>query len=1194
MGRPKKGDNVCVRPLRPAQSGDRRLTYQSSESETSVSGSPEAEGSVGSGREVGTLDPKFTLEAVCDSSYLSDEFLEAVSIDLGGSGAGHSHNQSDNLNHSDNHNHNHGHRQAGVKKESAMTESEPPDVSEPGPIVSMATSPTPSSCSSTGNVCSSPPGSPIPPPPPPRVDTPRPSQSLPHPSPPSQPVTHVAPAVSGFAFRQPYASSSPSLSRQRSQGQETAGQWAANEDPRQGKGVITPAVAAYGFPHSECSECYPLSSSFVAAPARGWPVVSPPCCCCDPCSCGSPVSDCDSPDCPADYRCHLGLLDALSTAPAPQQPLTASPRISAVSRAARGVFQSRFEATRPSPGKLPAPAHGAPVTSWHSFPQAGYPPQPRQQQRQREEAEQVPVIRRNGVVSPALPRDLSLFGTTASQGKSSGSPVLQLNVAASAKVDLAAAAETGNQGDGKEGIGLTDDLYELLETLSDKAPVAGETAHGSSVAEGGGRLEENGVKYRSATPESRRRQSDSVLDYLPNAKRQRLHTGNGTPWDNPAGDFWVPTSHMPLTHHAQRSGGMSRRIQTSTSGGWMPGHRLVSSASLSSLTSSAGFSGAGVSSVLWSLASCTTEPSGALSSSPSLPSLSRSSGELSGGGVSAGSLLSGGGASGRGLSEGHGQSSSHRSSPSAPYQHVVIKQERVQHNTAPGGNLCAQPVTRSSSVDFTLPRSEAQTTNGDVYNSYHDSAIISNSNSGSSRGRSIDIIADTLCSLAGVITQNAWSSYLSATSNDPIRAGTLSGDTAANVSSGATTTSTTTTTTTTNNNSNDYDYNDDDGENEAFEDIRDINGDTCVADTSVICSVGVSSYARAVDCHSPGRIIMDGAPSSHHSPSATQSRAPNSHSPTRGMTGGSGVTSCHTAGDTQHDVLSSHAPSTGGGATGCHPSSETTRGGATGSHSSSGTSRGGATGCLSSSVTTRGGATGCHSSSDTTMCGATGFHSSASDTTRGGATGCHSSNRKTRCGVPGSTCHCASTTQKGAAPSATSACSPAGASLEVDLQALENINAYFLALDNACRKDDCEDVLHHAMEGRDTCSSSGCPVCHQSSEEGETRDASPRGGSGWQRVCPRRHHAYWHGHSPSPVVVHMTAHNQRLLGSVASALCLLRDRLAQPHGAGPSPPAPAEGERQVRGVLCGSGRGGGSSGMHVVWWWRWRFVCVVW
>ena len=160
MGRPKKGDNVCVRPLKPAQSGDRRLTNQSSESETSVSGSPEAEGSVGGGREVGTLDPKFTLEAVCDSSYLSDEFLEAVSIDLGGSGAGHSHNHSDNHNHSDthnhsdNHNHNHGHGQAGVKKESAMTESEPPDVSEPGPVVSMATSPTPSSCSSTGNVCS--------------------------------------------------------------------------------------------------------------------------------------------------------------------------------------------------------------------------------------------------------------------------------------------------------------------------------------------------------------------------------------------------------------------------------------------------------------------------------------------------------------------------------------------------------------------------------------------------------------------------------------------------------------------------------------------------------------------------------------------------------------------------------------------------------------------------------------------------------------------------------------------------------------------------------------------------------------------------------------------------------------------------------------------------------------------------------
>ena len=113
--------------------------------------------------------------------------------------------------------------------------------------------------------------------------------------------------------------------------------------------------------------------------------------------------------------------------------------------------------------------------------------------------------------------------------------MLQLNAAASAKADLAAAAETGkHQGEGKEGVGLTDDLYELLETLSDKAPVAGETAHGSSVAEGGGRLEENGVtavspahplacssssalhvqelKYRTATPESRRRQTDSVLD----------------------------------------------------------------------------------------------------------------------------------------------------------------------------------------------------------------------------------------------------------------------------------------------------------------------------------------------------------------------------------------------------------------------------------------------------------------------------------------------------------------------------------------------------------------------------------------------------------------------------------------------------------------------------------------------------------
>ena len=109
----------------------------------------------------------------------------------------------------------------------------------------------------------------------------------------------------------------------------------------------------------------------------------------------------------------------------------------------------------------------------------------------------------------------------------------------------------------------------------------------------------------------------------------------------------------------------------------------------------------------------------------------------------------------------------------------------------------------------------------------------------------------------------------------------------------------------------------------------------------------------------------------------------------------------------------------------------------------------------------------------------------------------------------------------------------------MDLLTLEDINRYFLALDNSCDKCVCGDKNQVASGGPpDTCLLQSCRACF-AGEEGEDAD---RG-----QLCTRRCHRYWHLHRVLPLADHLAAHDESKLADLASAFYLLRDRLGQLH-----------------------------------------------
>ncbi|KAL8608283.1 hypothetical protein ACOMHN_042150 [Nucella lapillus] len=112
-----------------------------------------------------------------------------------------------------------------------------------------------------------------------------------------------------------------------------------------------------------------------------------------------------------------------------------------------------------------------------------------------------------------------------------------------------------------------------------------------------------------------------------------------------------------------------------------------------------------------------------------------------------------------------------------------------------------------------------------------------------------------------------------------------------------------------------------------------------------------------------------------------------------------------------------------------------------------------------------------------------------------------------------------------------------------DLRKLEDVNRYFLTLENTCEKNSCKQ--DSADEEEDVCQSQGCQGCRPSRDGGDQStgfNPKPPG------FCLRRCHRYWHGYRPPTRLGEVETGEQKqqqYMASVVSAFCQLREDLRQ-------------------------------------------------
>ncbi|XP_070183402.1 uncharacterized protein [Littorina saxatilis] len=1043
-----------------AMMGDRKPPFPDNDS-TALGGGPEFDNSAsekqgGVGHAFGALEQRFTVEPVCDASYLSDEFLEAVSMDLGG------HQESGMKN-----------RIAAVSSESlAMEENQlVPTASFSGPCGSpmeSAVSPgtTTSSSASSFDVCSSSSQSPVP------GD----AQHLP-PKPSAAVPGHVEP-FPNFLRSNQHDSFNPDQQQQQQQGPEyqKVGEWMKNNtSPRQ----------------TDCTECCQLSPLFACTP-RSEPLVSSPCCC-NPCMCTSPLADCSSPACPADYRSQLSLLSSLcqsqqdldpSTMAQHEQNFLLSPR-PLTTMAGHHVF-SQPRSEMPSPSKVCSKAYvhaSEPLATWHSFspPVSAVTPQQRY------------VLKRQGQFAQQgrepFEKNMSHYSRKATYGNTA--PV-QVSTASS-KADTAPRSKPVLE---KESNVFADDLYELLETLDDKPSLQGKavlaarfdptnTHDVAGLGQDRLAMPNNSVDsfcsqcdtaYASTnhtTQESRRRQSDSVLQCPSSVKMRMLEpryycTGKqvrevGSTSDLPSES---PYSSSQLLARYQADG-----VST---------QRLVSSVSFSSLESLA-------------------------SIDPSRIVLSQDHGHRPYRNLSVRTSATPGFPTfsfpfvypaSRSLQDGrpHG----------ASYKPVTVKQEKTNVVTSLPAHFGVQRIDGSGSAqEAAYQTNGVGTSKGSCELPCYDNI---DDHDNRSQGRNIYSIASSLRSLADVITQRSEDKTAARDRKDEDK-------TAAR-----------------------------DRKDEDKTAARD-RKDELVANfkNSPDGSVGVSNKGTVLhaDVHTADNGGISPKPlAAPHAERSNLNTYSNSRTPT----------------------LLCHSPSPkssvrqNGTFTGCFPQRRTPDG--------------------YSPKSRRSGPYTVQSPKDpqneeTRLLSpeSSGQSSHATKGSRQGSpfTSCPRQNSTFTAQSPGPRVHARHEQDTDSMMlSAVPYSGRTQTNLTNDRQTLKSINRYFLSLENSCDKNNCDDVhgsSHHhhfnAQPASDVCQSDQCRVCNMDSHSSRSRDVNTFA------ICTRRFHCYWHGHNPSPFALHMTAHNQHLLASVAAALCHFSDRLSQLHRGGSDETSPSNAD-QVR------------------------------
>ncbi|XP_076442562.1 uncharacterized protein LOC143281294 [Babylonia areolata] len=499
MGRPRKKDSSSWRSTKLSGAAVSReaMEYCSDSAllgEGTVGGVEDLEEDSASLEADGALGTKFSLEAMYDSSCIADEFLEAVSMGLDQS----------------------------VKSEPIVCSSSPTAASVERTPVTVALSSSPSSSSSsplergssirsaTSDVSSM--GRPVP------FSPLSGDTCLPQacPDPPLLPS-------SGFPLNQlPVSSRLPQQSSQ-----PEVGSWRVEEEamPSSNSGHCT------DYADTGHSECCAFSSPFLDIAEDDCPH-SPPCCC-NSCSCSSPISDCDSPCCLSDYRSQMHHLPSAFT---DQQLLMSShPQLSVGHERPDTLGRQRDLAPmeRAYPTHAFAPPHIRSLSRQQCVPQAG----------------QIPVVRRHRALPANLP--FCPHGRCDILESHPGSSLAHcLNDCGVSYPDQTLIEKHIEEN-------VTDELS-VLESLRERASASSnivQNARNRSEAypTSGGKqdprhadastvLHNQGISFGTLPQlrqDSRRRQSDSQLEYVPNTKVQRISHRTGTanevtaPWISP-------------------------------------------------------------------------------------------------------------------------------------------------------------------------------------------------------------------------------------------------------------------------------------------------------------------------------------------------------------------------------------------------------------------------------------------------------------------------------------------------------------------------------------------------------------------------------------------------------------------------------------------------------------------------------------